>query len=76
MPEIYIIIGRKNIFPNFRGGGDVPSLPPVSYAYEFTTTIKVTICKEMGGATSDTADTFEWTVRYDWLQVARSCIIQ
>jgi len=31
MPEFYIIIARKIFFPNFRG--DVPPLPPVSYAY-------------------------------------------
>jgi len=32
MPEFYIIIARKKIFPDFfAGGGRVP-LPPVSYA--------------------------------------------
>ena len=46
-----------------------------------TTMIKVKSCKEMGGATSvmpvigggafsQWADTIDWTVRCDWLQVA------
>jgi len=33
MPEFYVIIARKISFPEFRGGGHVPLLPPVSYAY-------------------------------------------
>ena len=34
MPEVYMIIARKNIFPDFffGGGGGAP-LPHVSYAY-------------------------------------------
>ena len=27
MPEFHIIIGRKNIFPNIKGGGTFPPLP-------------------------------------------------
>jgi len=32
MPEFYIITARNIFFPNV-GGGHVPSLPPISYAY-------------------------------------------
>jgi len=38
MPEFYIIIARKNIFPNF--GGHVPPAP-VSYAYVWTLELPV-----------------------------------
>jgi len=43
MPEFYIIIDRKlkkNIFPNFRGGGHVSPLPP-SLTPIITTTVKL-----------------------------------
>jgi len=34
MPEFYIIIARKNFFPNFRGTrAPLPPSPAVSYAY-------------------------------------------
>jgi len=47
--------------------------------------MKLERCKEMGGATSEMpviggaisqwADTIDWTVRCDWLQVASSVVI-
>ena len=35
MPEFYMIFARKNFFPDFFGGGQLPPPPfaPVSYAY-------------------------------------------
>jgi len=33
MPEFYTIFARKNFFARIWGGGQLPSLTPVSYAY-------------------------------------------
>ena len=33
MPEFYIIVAGKILFPNFRGKGAPPPCPPVFYAY-------------------------------------------
>ena len=43
MPQFYIIIARKIFFPKYRGGGLVPLLPPVSYAYMVRQNVKMTL---------------------------------
>ena len=41
MPELYMIIARKNIFPKFGGGGTcpflLPSLTPVLFTIRIST---------------------------------------